>query len=127
MAYGKFKDLPKITQSDKVWRDKAFEMASNPKYDDSLRGLTSMVYKFSDKKSTGSGIKNEIKQNQQLANELHKSILRKSEKRKLYSSFKDNVWDVDLVDMQLISKYYVQLIFSVNMHGLFLWKTIKYC
>ena len=95
-------------------------MASNPKYDDSLRGLTSMVYKFSDKKSTGSGIKNEIKQNQQLANELHKSILRKSEKRKLYSSFKDNVWDVDLVDMQLISKYYVQLIFSVNMHGLFL-------
>ena len=127
MAYGKFKDLPKITQSDKVWRDKAFEMASNPKYDDSLRGLTSMVYKFSDKKSTGSGIKNEIKQNQQLANELHKSILRKSEKRKLYSSFKDNVWDVDLVDMQLISKYYVQLIFSVNMHGLFLWKTRKYC
>ena len=63
-----------------------------------------MVYKFLDKKSKGSGIKNEIKENQQLANELHTLITRKFKKRKVYSSFKDNIWGVDLADMQLISK-----------------------
>ena len=64
-----------------------------------------MVYKSFDKKSTGSGIKNKIKQNQQLANELHKPIIRKFKKRKFYASFKGNVWGLDLADMQLISKY----------------------
>ena len=63
-----------------------------------------MVNKFFDKKSKGTGIKNKIKENQQLANELHKPIIRKFEKRKEYSSFKDNIWGVDLADMQLISK-----------------------
>ena len=46
MAYGKSKDLAKITQSDKVLRDKAFKIGSNPKYDRYQRGLASMVYKF---------------------------------------------------------------------------------
>ena len=64
-----------------------------------------MVYKVFDKKSRGTGIKNEIKQNQQLANELHKRIIRKFKKRKVYSSFKDNIWGADLADMQLICKY----------------------
>ena len=64
-----------------------------------------MVYKSFDKKSTGSGIKNKIKQNQQLANELHKPFIRKFKKRKVYASFKGNVWGLDLADMQLISKY----------------------
>ena len=50
-----------------------------------------MVYKFFDKKSKASG----LKENQQLANELHKPIIRKFKKRKLYSSFKDNMWGVD--------------------------------
>ena len=59
-----------------------------------------MVYKSFDKKSKGSSIKNEIKENQQLANELHKPIIRKFEKRKVYSSFKENTWDVNLADMQ---------------------------
>ena len=52
------------------------------------------------KKSKGSGLKN-----QQLADELHKAIIRKFRKRKVYSSFKDNIWGVDLADIQLISKY----------------------
>ena len=56
MAYGKSKDLVKRTQSDKFLRDKAFKIASNPKYDGYQRGLASMVYKFFDKKSKGSGI-----------------------------------------------------------------------
>ena len=51
MAYGKSKDLVKRTQLDKVLKDKAFKIASNPKYDGYQRGLTSMVYKFFDKKS----------------------------------------------------------------------------
>ena len=75
MAYGKSKDLIKRTQSDKVLKDKAFKIASNPKYDGYQRGLASMVYKFFDKKSKGSGIANEP--NYQLANELHKPIIRK--------------------------------------------------
>ena len=58
-----------------------------------------MVYKFFDKNSKGSGIKNETKQNQQLANELHKPIIRKVKKRIVYSSLKDNIWGADLADM----------------------------
>ena len=63
-----------------------------------------MVYKFFDKKSKGSGIvTNET--NYQLANKLHKPIIRKFRKRKVYSSYRDNIWGVDLADMQLLSKY----------------------
>ena len=76
----------------------------NPKYG-YQRGLASMVYKFFDNKSKGTVIKNEIKENEQLANEPHKLIIRKFRKRKVYSSFRDNIWGVDSADMQLISKY----------------------
>ena len=62
-----------------------------------------MVYKFFDKKSKGSGITNEF--NYQLANELHKPVIKKFKKRKVYSSFKDNICEVDLADMQSLSKY----------------------
>ena len=86
-------------------KNKAFKIANDPKYDGYQRGLASMVYKLFDKKSKGAGIKNEIKENQQLANELHKQIIRKFKKRKVYSSFKDNIWDIALADMQLISRY----------------------
>ena len=77
-------------------KDKAFKIVSHPKYDGCQRQLTSMVYKFFDKKSaslnksSGSGIANEP--NYQLANELHKPIIRKFGKRKVYSSFRDNIW-----------------------------------
>ena len=84
MAYGDFKDLKKRTAGDKVLRDKAFNIAKNCKYDRYQRGLASMVYKFFDKKTKGSGVtlanKSAIKsipQNEQLAEELHKPILRK--------------------------------------------------
>ena len=62
MAYCK----SKLTQSDKVLRDKAFKIVSDPKYDGYQRGLASMSYKFFNKKSSGSGIANEP--NYQLAN-----------------------------------------------------------
>ena len=73
MAYGYFKDLKRRTFSDKVLRDKAFNIAKNPRYDGYQRGLASMVYKFVDKKSEGSGIVNN-KENIQLTEELHKPI-----------------------------------------------------
>ena len=96
----KFKDLEKITQSDIVLKTKAFKISSNPKYNDYERGLVSIVYKFFDKRSKGSGLKN-----QQLAHKLHKPIIRKFKKRKVYSSFKDNILGADLAGIQLISKH----------------------
>ena len=83
MAYGDFKDLARRTACDKILRDKTFNIAKNPKYDGYERGLASMVYKFFDKKSKGSDVaNNEIKQNLQLAEELHKPIIRKFKKKK---------------------------------------------
>ena len=75
MAYGRAKDLAKGTQTDKVLKDKSFKIADDPNYDGYQRRLASMVYKFFDKKSSGSGIVNEP--NYQLANEVHKPIFRK--------------------------------------------------
>ena len=63
-----------------------------------------MVYKFFDKKTAGGAVKNENMSDQQLAEKLHKPIIIKFKKRKLYSSFIDNVWGTDLGDMKLISK-----------------------
>ena len=71
--------------------DKAFNIAKNPKYDGYQRDLTSMAYKFFDKKSSGSGIKKKLISNKELAEELHKPITRKFKKRKVQSSFIDNI------------------------------------
>ena len=103
MAYGKSKDLAKRTQSDKVLRDKAFKIASNPNYDEYQRGLASMLYIFFDKKSSGGAIR--PVPNYQLVNELHRQIIRTFKRRKLYSSFRDNIWSVDLADIKSLSKY----------------------
>ena len=103
MAYGDFKDLAKRTAADKVLRNKAFKIASDQKYDGYQRGLASMVYKF-DKKSQGRGLVNN-NENMQLADELHKPIIRKFNKKKVYSSFIDNAWGADLGDMQSLSKF----------------------
>ena len=106
MAYGDFKDLARRTPSDKVLKDKAFNIAKNPKYDGYERGLAFMAYKFFDKKSKGGGVaNNKIKQNLQLAKELHKPIIRNLKKRTVYSRFKDNIWGADSADMQLITKF----------------------
>ena len=114
MAYGDFKDLKRSTQSDKVLKDKAFETARNPKYNGYERSLASMVFKFSNKK-IGAG----IKENEQLANELHKPIIRKFKKRRVYGSYKDNIWGVDLADMRLISKYNKGIKYSLCVIDLF--------
>ena len=72
-----------------------------------------MIYKFFDKKFASSDIKNEITQNQQLAEELHKPIIRKFKNINVYLSFKDNFWGEDLADMQLISKFSKGIRFSL--------------
>ena len=107
-AYADNKDLLNRTRADKILRVKTYTVASNPQYDGYQRGLASMVYKFfeskvysPDRNTVGSGINENIK----LANELHKPIIRKFNKRKVYSSFKDNIWGADLADMQLLSKF----------------------
>ena len=106
-AYADHKDLINRTEADKVLRDKAYDIASNPKYDGYQRGLASMVYKFFDKKSMGSSLKklkNTARNSSILADELHKPIIRKFDKRKVYLQFKDNIWRVDLADMQSLSR-----------------------
>ena len=78
MTYGDFKDLTSRTASDKVLKDKAFNIAKNPKYDGYQRQLASMVYNFFDKKSdksvSGSGVNIPLEFNEQLAEELQKPI-----------------------------------------------------
>ena len=93
MAYRDFKYLAKRAAADKVLRDKAFNIAKSPKYDGYQRGLASMIYKFFDKKTAGSGVttftnKSSIKsisQNEQLAEELHKPIIIKFKKKSVFS------------------------------------------
>ena len=112
-AYADQKDLINRTEADKVLKNKAYDIASNPEYDGYQRDLASMVYKFFDKKSTAassslerteSGINNAKPSSSILADELHKPIINKFNKRKVYSPFKDNTWGVDLADIQSLSR-----------------------
>ena len=84
IAYGDFKDLKRRTASDKVLRDKGFNIAKNPKYDGYQKRLASMVYKFFDNKSasltdkseSGNGVNIPLEFNEQLAEKLHKPIIK---------------------------------------------------
>ena len=86
-----------------------------------------MAYKFFDKKSKGFGLKENqgnFLQNSQLADELHRPIIRKFKKRKVYSSFKNNIWGVDLADIQLISKFnkgFRYLLFVIDLFSKYAW------
>ena len=99
--------------------DKTINIAKNPNYDRYQRGLSSMVYIFLQKIS-GNGIENHNISNKELAEELHKLLIR-TFKQKVHSSFADNIWGPGIADMELIRKvskgirfYHVLLIFSVN-------------
>ena len=100
-AYADHKDLINRTEADKVLRDKAYDIASNPKYDGYQRGLATMVYNFFDKKSTGSGFKklrnttkptagrSALARNSSIfADERHKPIIRKFDKKKCIRNLK---------------------------------------
>ena len=100
-AYSDSKDLTERTAADKILRNKAFNIAKDPKYDGYQRGLASMVYKFFDKKSASLAdkstkrrgvttlINKSLSQNRQLAEELHKPIIKKLKKRKVHSTSKE--------------------------------------
>ena len=92
----RFNDLEKRTASNKVLRDKAFNIAKNSKYNGYQRGLASMTYNFFDKKSTsllaksvsGSGVNVNVKPSKQLAEELHKPIIKKFRKEQFILDLK---------------------------------------
>ena len=96
MAYEHFKDLKRRTTSDKVLRYKTFDIAKNSKYDGYQRGLAFMVYKYfvkkfallPDKSVSGSGVNIEVKHNEQLAEELHKPIIRNFKKEQFILDLK---------------------------------------
>ena len=116
MAYMDFEDLTRRTASHKLLRDKAFNVAKNLKYDGYQRGHSSVVFKFFGKKVAGSGIKTENISNQypsnlackakvsdstrEIAEKLHNQVIREFKKRKVHSTFIDNIWGADLADLQ---------------------------
>ena len=92
-TYADHKDLINRIEADKVLKSKVYNIASNPEYDGYQRGLASMVYKFFDKKSmagpsslerTGIGINTAKSSSSILLDELHKPIINKFNKRKVY-------------------------------------------
>ena len=97
-GYSNSKDLTKRTISDKTLKDRAYEFARNCNYDGYQRALTSMFYMFL-KMETESG----VIVNEELTEELHKSVIKKLKKRKVYARFKDNIWAVDLAEMEWFS------------------------
>ena len=122
-AYTKYKDVENRLISDQKLKNSAYDIASNPKYDGYQRGLASMVYKFFgskvaplDKKTMsgkGNAKPSSLERsslactkevNKILAKELHKPVIKKFNKRKVYSQFKDNIWGVDSADMQSLSR-----------------------
>ena len=125
-AYGDFKCLNGKTTSDKVLHDKSFNIIKNLKYDGYQKGLASMVYKFFDKKILVEQLKKEDMSKKELTDELNKPVIKKFKKRKVHSSFIDNIWGADLANMQLMSKFNKGIhlllcvidIFSLNTHGL---------
>ena len=110
MAYGDFKDLHRRTFADKFLCDKAFDIAKDPKYDGYHRELASMVYKFFNKKTSGSSIKKNIS-NKELAEELHKSIIRIFNKKSTPTVYR-YICSADPADMLLISKFNKGIRFS---------------
>ena len=80
--YSDSKDLAKRTVSDKILKNRAFEIAINPKYDGYQRGLAIMMYKFFDKKT---GSRASVKKER--AQELHKPVIKKFNRMRVYSKF----------------------------------------
>ena len=103
-AYSDSKELAKTTISDKILKGRGYEIAINPKYDGYQRGLARMMYKFSDKK-TGPEKTSKVKANvnEVLAQELHKLLIKKFKKRKVYRRLEDNIWAACLAEMGSLS------------------------
>ena len=105
MPYRGFEDLTRRTAADKISLEKAFNIAKKPIKDSYERGLASIFHKFYDKNTSCWTVKNENISNKELAEELHKPIIRKFNKSKVHSPFTDNIWGADLAYKQLISTF----------------------
>ena len=82
MTYGIFMDLTRRRTADKLLRNKSYNIPKNQKYDGYQRGIASWVFKCFEKESFGSGVKSKFIPNQQLVEELRKSIIKKFGKMK---------------------------------------------
>ena len=101
-AYSDSKYLAKRLISDMVLEDKFYKIAVNLKYDGSNRGLSSLVYKFFDEKAESGVIatsKVGDSANEELAQELHKLVVKNFKRKKVYARFKDKIWAADLADI----------------------------
>ena len=114
VAYAKYKDVENRLIADDKLKNSAYDIASNSEYDGYQRGLASMRYKFFNSKvaprnKTISG-KGTREVNKIVSEELHKPVIRKLNKRKVYSQVKDNIWGVDLADTRLLSKKKIKIL-----------------
>ena len=105
MPYRGFKDLTGRTATDKISLEKAFNIAKKPIKDSYERELASIFHTFYDKNTSCWTVKNENISNKELAEELHKPIIRKFNKSKVHSPFTDNIWGADLAYKQLIRTF----------------------
>ena len=106
-AYNKYKDSLNRKKSDVFLKNKALKIATDPKVNGYQTSLAAMVYKLFNERTKGMGIEsgNRYPENEVLPKELHKPIIRNFKRRKVYSTFKDNIWGVDLADMTIITKF----------------------
>ena len=106
-ACAKYKDRLNRKQSDIVLKNKTLKIATDPRFNGYQGGLASMIYNFFNERTKGSGInlQESSLNNEVLAEGFHKPTIKNFKRRKVYSTFKDNIWGVNLADMQLISKY----------------------
>ena len=101
-AYSDSKYLAKRPISDKVLKDKFYEIAISLKYDGYQRGLLSLVYNFFyEKTESGAIATSKVREsvNEELSQELHKLVIKNFKRRDVYASFKDNIWAADSADM----------------------------
>ena len=112
----------------KILKDRTFETARNCGYDEYQRALASTAHKFFDKKIKSGAIgtsKAGISVNEELSDELHKPVIKKFKRQKVYSRFIGNIWPVDLAETKSLSsknenvKYLLFVIdFLLNIHSL---------
>ena len=100
----------------------------DPRINGYQRGLASMVYTFFDKRTKGSGLESgnrfpksdkKLNENEILAEELHKPVIKNFKRRNVCSSFRDHIWDVDLADISLISEFNKGIKYSLGVIDLF--------
>ena len=111
--------MAKGTISDKILKDRQFQIDMNRNYNGYQRALASMVYKFFDKKT---GLR--VSVNEHLAEELHKPVIKKFKRRKVYERFKGNIWAANLAERESLSsknKKFKYLLYVINVFTKYAW------